>query len=157
MLFRSYARGGFYDDAFPKGHDYHLWSRIALRAKFVYDAGVGYLWRWHGANMGLGCGANPYADCHRRIVLEMWARYDKRLLFPEVAWEQVPAEERDAVSALLMAERLVREEAWADAYRFARLAVTLGHGEAKPLAEALFARADNGVTRTEPVQRRNVQ
>ena len=154
---RAYARGGFYDDAFPKGHDYHLWSRIALRAKFVYDAGVGYLWRWHGANMGLGCGANPYADCHRRIALEMRARYDKRLLFPEVAWEQVPAEERDAVSALLMAERLVREEAWADAYRFARLAVTLGHGEAKPLAEALFARADNGVTRTEPVQRRNVQ
>ena len=87
----------------------------------------------------------------------MRARYDKRLLFPEVAWEQVPAEERDAVSALLMAERLVREEAWADAYRFARLAVTLGHGEAKPLAEALFARADNGVTRTEPVQHRNVQ
>ncbi len=134
---RAYARAGWYDDAFPKGHDYHLWSRLALRAKFVYDAGVGYLWRWHGANMGLGGGANPYADAHRRIVLAMWARYDRRLLFPDVPWEQIPGEQREGVSALLMAERLVREEAWADAHRFAQVAVTLGLSDANELARRL--------------------
>ena len=137
---RAYARAGWYDDAFPKGHDYHLWSRIALRAKFVYDAGVGYLWRWHGANMGLGGGANPYADAHRRIVLEMWGRYDRLLLFPDVPWEHLPAEQRDAVSALLMAERLVREEAWSDAHRFAKLAVTLGLREAQRIRDLLLAK-----------------
>ena len=134
---RAYARAGWYDDAFPKGHDYHLWSRLALRAKFVYDAGVGYLWRWHGANMGLGGGANPYADAHRRIVLEMWGRYDTRLLFPGVTWETLPAAQVDAVAALLMAERLVREEAWEDAHRLAKLAMTLGLSQAKGLAHRL--------------------
>ena len=143
---RADARAGWYDDAFPKGHDYHFWSRLALRAKFVYDAGVGYLWRWHGANMGLGGGANPYADAHRRIVLEMWGRYDRRLLFPDVPWELLPVEQRDAVSALLMAERLVREEAWADAYRFAQLAVTLGLSAANELAQRIeFKVAPQGV------------
>ena len=139
---RAYARAGFYDEAFPKGHDYHLWSRLALRAKFVYDAGIGYLWRWHGANMGLGGGKNPYADCHRRIVLEMWGRFDKRLLFPDVAWEQLPAEHCDAVSALLMAERLVREEAWADAHRFAHLAAKLGLTDANQMSDMLRCVAD---------------
>ena len=134
---RAYARAGWYDDAFPRGHDYHLWSRLALRAKFVYDAGVGYLWRWHGANMGLGGGANPYADAHRRIVLEMWGRYDRRLLFPDVPWELLPNAEHDGVSALLMAERLMREEAWSDAHRFAQLAVTLGVADASQITTVL--------------------
>ena len=90
--------------------------------------------------MGLGGGANPYADAHRRIVLEMWGRYDRLLLFPDVPWEHLPAEQRDAVSALLMAERLVREEAWSDAHRFAKLAVTLGLREAQSIRDLLLAK-----------------
>ncbi len=133
-----YARAGWYDAAFPKGQDYHLWSRAALRAKFVYSPGVGYLWRWHGANMGLGGGTNPYADCHRRIVLEMWTRYDKRLLFPHVQWDAIAPEMHDAAAAVSLAQRLVREDAWEDAHRFAQLAVTLGAGaEAAAFAKTL--------------------
>jgi glycosyltransferase involved in cell wall biosynthesis len=137
-----FARAGWYDPAYPKGHDYQLWSRLALRAKFKYDPGVGALWRWHGANMGIGGGSNPYADTHRRIVLEMWARYDHRLLFPDVGWDTLPVAQHDAVGALLMAQRLVREEAWADAARFATLAVRLGVGDqAESFASTLRARA----------------
>ena len=71
----------------------------------------------------------------------MWARYDKRLLFPDVPWEQLPTTQHDAVSALLMAERLVREEAWVDAHRFAQLAATLGLAEARQLAQTLATKA----------------
>lgn len=126
---RVYARAGWYDSAYPKAHDYQFWSRVALRAKFRHDPGIGYLWRWHGANMGVGSGSNPYADAHHRIVLEMFARYDRRSLFPDVRWDGIAASQHDAVAALLLAQRLVREEAWADAHRFAQLAVTLGLGQ----------------------------
>ncbi len=144
---RAYARAGWYDAGFPRGHDYHLWSRLALRAKFKHDPGLGYIWRWHGANMGLGGGTNPYADAHRRIVLEMWARYDKRLLFPQVPWNSLPAHQHDAISALLMAERLGREEAWADAHRFAQLAVTLGLGkQAAEMARTLALKVNSSIT-----------
>jgi O-antigen biosynthesis protein len=123
-----YARAGLYDDAYPRGHDYHLWSRLATRARFKHDPGVTYLWRWHGSNLGLGGGVSPYADCHRRIVYEMWARYDRERLLPEIPWNQIPAAQRDGIAALALADRLAREHAWDDAQRFARLAVTLGAG-----------------------------
>lgn len=139
---RVFACGGWYDEAYPKGHDYHLWSRIALRTKVKYDPGVGYLWRLHGSNLGLGGGGNPYADAHRRIVLDMWTRYDRRLLFPQIPWDTLPSHQLDAISALLMAERLGREEAWADAHRFAQLAATLGLGQpASDLARQLGVKA----------------
>lgn len=131
-----YARVGWYDPAFPKGQDYHLWVRAAQQCTFKYDPGVSLLWRWHGANMGLGSGANPYADAHRRIVLDMWTRYDRRLLFPDVPWDAMPASQHDAIGALMMSERLLREQAWEDAYRFVRLAIVLGAGDS---AEALAA------------------
>jgi O-antigen biosynthesis protein len=136
MRLAVFTRGGLYDPAYPKGHDYHMWSRLALRARFVYDAGGGMMWRWHGANMGLSGGPNPYADCHRRLTLEMWARYDRRLLFPDVPWETMTATDADAVAALLLAERLIREGAWAEAHQFSALAVSLGAG---PQAEAMAA------------------
>jgi O-antigen biosynthesis protein len=123
-----YARAGLYDAAFPRGHDYHLWSRLATRARFKHDPGVTYLWRWHGSNLGLGSGNNPYADCHRRIVLDMWARYDRERVLPEIPWERVPPAQRDGIGALALADRLAREEAWDDARAFAQLAVTLGAG-----------------------------
>ena len=133
-----YARAGFYDPAFPKGQDYHLWSRAAASCKFVHDPGVGLLWRWHGTNMGLGSGTNPYADAHRRIVLEMWTRYDRRLLFPDIPWSTLSDAQFDIVGALAMAERLMREEAYPDALRFVQTALALGAGsEAEALAGTL--------------------
>lgn len=136
-----YARAGFYDPAFPKGQDYHLWARAAATCKFVHDPGIGLLWRWHGSNMGLGGGRNPYADAHRRIVLDMWTRYDRRLLFPEVAWDALTDAQYDSTGALMMAERLMREEAWADALQFVRTGVALGAGqEAAALAVAIESR-----------------
>ena len=138
-----YARAGVYDEAFPRGHDYHLWSRLPLRARFKHDPGVTYLWRWHGSNLGLGSGANPYADCHRRIVLEMWTRFDREQLLPEIPWARIPAAQRDGIAALALADRLARESAWEEAQQFARLAVTLGAGaQAVQLVSALTERRE---------------
>lgn len=136
-----YARAGWYDPAFPKGHDYHLWSRAASRCTFRHDPNVGVLWRWHGSNMGLGGGANPYADAHRRIVLDMWTRFDKRLLFPGIDWNTLPEAQHDALGAVAMAERLMVEDAWDDAFQFVTAALALGAGEhAQTLANQLAAR-----------------
>lgn len=140
-----YARAGWYDPAFPKGHDYHLWSRAVSRCTFRHDPHVGVLWRWHGSNMGLGGGTNPYADAHRRIVLEMWSHFDKRLLFPGISWGEIPESQHDAVGAVAMAERLMVEQAWDDAARFVSAALALGAGEpAQVLAAQLAARPIGG-------------
>ncbi len=112
-----------YDPAFPKAHDYEFWSRLAPHAVFKHDPGTSYIWRWHGGNMGLGSGQNPYKDAHVRIVLGLLARHAPQELFPNVPWHQLDAKATEGVASLLSAVRLWREDAIDFAVQFAERAV----------------------------------
>ena len=112
-----------YDPAFPKAHDYEFWSRLAPHAAFKHDPGTSYIWRWHGGNMGLGSGANPYQDAHVRIVLGLLSRHAPQELFPNVPWHQLDTKATEGVASLLSAVRLWREDAIDFALQFAERAV----------------------------------
>ncbi len=112
-----------YDPAFPKAHDYEFWSRLAPRARFKHDPTTAYIWRWHGGNMGLGGGSNPYQDAHVRIVLGLLSRHAPQELFPTVPWDQLDATAAEGVAALMAAVRLWREDAIDFALQFAQRAV----------------------------------
>jgi hypothetical protein len=136
IRFDCFAKAGGYDVAFPKAHDYDFWSRLAGRAVFNYDENVGYLWRWHGRNMGVGSGVDPYADAHVRITLGMWARFGPQRLFPQIPWDALDGMTSVGLGAFFMARRLVKERAWAEAARFAETAMQCWpHPDAMALRE----------------------
>lgn len=116
-------RAGGFNPAFPKGHDYEFWTRMVPQTVFKRDPHVGYYWRWHGRNMGVGSGANPYQDAHVRIVESMVRRFTPAQLFPDVPWHTLPPALAEGVAAFKVAARLVREEAWSAALPYAEAAV----------------------------------
>ncbi len=102
-------RVGGYNVEFPRAHDYEFWTRLAAHAQFKRDTTVGYLWRWHGGNMGLGSGTNGYHDAHVRIVLGMLGRHAPSALFPDVPWDELDADRTRGLLAFLAGVRLLRE------------------------------------------------
>lgn len=119
----SILRAGGYNPAFPKGHDYEFWTRAVAHTVFKRDPQVGYYWRWHGRNMGVGSGANPYQDAHVRIIDGMVRRFTPAQLFPEVPWQTLPPALAEGVAAFKIGARLVREQAWPAALPYAEAAV----------------------------------
>ncbi len=122
IRFDCFRRVNGYDPAFPKAHDYEFWTRLAPHAVFKKDDTAGYLWRWHGSNMGLGSGVNPYQDAHIRITLGLVARHEPRELFPSIPWDKLDARSAEGIASLMIAIRLGQEGAIAFALTFARTA-----------------------------------
>lgn len=112
-----------YDPAFPKAHDYEFWTRLVTKGTFRRDPTMAYIWRWHGGNMGLGSGKNPYQDAHVRIVLGLLSRHAPQDLFPHVPWHQLDVRATEGVASMLSAIRLWREDAIDFALQFAERAV----------------------------------
>jgi glycosyltransferase involved in cell wall biosynthesis len=101
---------GGYNIAFPKAHDYEFWTRAAATAVFKRDPNIGYLWRWHGGNMGLGSGHNGYQNAHVGIILGLLGRFAPNVLFPDVPWHEIDADRTRGLLAFLAGARMVRED-----------------------------------------------
>jgi glycosyltransferase involved in cell wall biosynthesis len=80
--------GGF-DTAFPRAHDYELWSRLATRARFKHVNFLALAWRWHDSNMSSGSVARDLSY-DAEIVKRLLKRHPLKDFFPDLDWDNWP-------------------------------------------------------------------
>ncbi len=79
------AAGGF-DPAFPRAHDYELWTRLAPRARFRHVNFLAATWRWHDGNLSSGTVARDLSY-EAEVVRRLLKRHSLKELFPDLNWE----------------------------------------------------------------------
>lgn len=87
--------GGF-DTAFPRAHDYELWTRLAPVARFRHVNFMAVKWRWHDGNMSSGSVARDLSY-DSEIVKRLLKRHPLKEFFPDLDWENWPQAQTQAV------------------------------------------------------------
>jgi radical SAM superfamily enzyme YgiQ (UPF0313 family)/predicted O-methyltransferase YrrM/GT2 family glycosyltransferase len=78
--------GGF-DVEFTRAHDYELWTRLALQARFRHVPFLAVQWRWHDSNMSSGS-VNRDLSFDARVVQGLLTRHPLKDLFLDLPWEE---------------------------------------------------------------------
>lgn len=79
------SAGGF-DPAFPRAHDYELWTRLAPHARFRHVNFLAATWRWHDGNLSSGSVARDLSY-EAAVVKGLLKRHSLKELFPDLNWE----------------------------------------------------------------------
>lgn len=90
--------GGF-DTAFPRAHDYELWSRLAPVARFKHLNFLALKWRWHDTNMSSGSVPRDLSY-EAEIVKRLLKRHPLKDFFPDLDWEDWPRAQAQAARTL---------------------------------------------------------
>ncbi|MDI6853136.1 MAG: glycosyltransferase [Deltaproteobacteria bacterium] len=86
--------GGF-DTDFPRAHDYELWSRLVLQARFRHINRLALAWRWHDGNMSSGSVTRDLSY-DAEIVKRLLRRHPLKDFFPDLDWEDWPRAQAQA-------------------------------------------------------------
>ena len=90
--------GGF-DIEFTRAHDYELWSRLALLARFQHVPFLAIKWRWHDGNMSSGS-VQRDLSFDAKVVERLLTRHPLKDLFPDLPWQDWPRAQAQAAQQL---------------------------------------------------------
>ncbi len=101
-----YERGGLYDPAFVRAHDYEWWTRLLSWAEFKHSGATVALWRWHDGNMSAGS-VQVDTRYEAMVLRRLLDRFDLRELYPDAGWAAGGGARAEAAAVLEVARRLL--------------------------------------------------
>ena len=119
-----YDAVGKYDESFRRAHDYELWTRFALKAKFKYVPMNIVKWRWHDSNMSTGS-VQFDTSFEARIIKAMTENFSLQQLLPFLDWSDPLVVKTEALGWICVAKRLLELRDTAGAVECAQKSHTL--------------------------------